>query len=96
MKLKMKIEVSGNRGDGTEWPRIGGEIDVSDAEAADLIREGHAVEVTTAKKAEKKAEPEPVVETAKADESEVETTTTALTTSTGPAAKRGPGRPRKA
>lgn len=94
MKLKMKVEVSGNRGDGTEWPSRGGEIEVPDAEGADLVASDMAVEVKAEKKAEKKVEPEPepVVETATGDDSNTETT--ALTTGSGPT-KRGPGRPRK-
>ena len=36
MKIIMRAAISGTR-DGTLWPPVGGEIDVPDAEAADLI-----------------------------------------------------------
>lgn len=98
----MKVGISGTRnGAGdldknghlisppVEWPPRGGEIDVPDSEGADLVASDMAVEVKPEKPAN---DPGPVVETATADESTVETT--ALTTDNGPA-KRGPGRPRK-
>ena len=37
MRIIMRAAISGTR-DGTTWPPVGGEIDVPDAEAADLIR----------------------------------------------------------
>lgn len=36
MKVIMRAAISGTR-DGATWPPVGGEIDVPDAEAADLI-----------------------------------------------------------
>lgn len=105
----MKVQVSGTRngaGDldksgqlvspAVEWPPLGGEIDVGEAEGADLIASGMAVEVKVEPKAEKKAvdtDPKPVVETATVEEKEPEKAT-GLTTGNGPV-KRGPGRPRK-
>lgn len=88
MKVKMQVGVSGNRGDGTEWPPFGGEIEVPDAEGKDLCDSGMATEVKE-KKADK--EDEPKVETATADD---ESEKAVLETSNGPV-KRGPGRPRK-
>lgn len=45
MRVKMKVSVSGSR-DGRSWPPAGGEIDVSDIEAADLCAADLAVPVT--------------------------------------------------
>lgn len=63
MKVKMKVNVSGPRHDGHEWPRIGGEIDVPDWEGADLCGSGLAepvkvdkVETATPPKAEERTE----------------------------------------
>lgn len=41
MLVRMKRHITGTR-DGVEWPAVGGEIDVPDHEAADLIAAGHA------------------------------------------------------
>lgn len=89
MRVKMKVGISGNRGDGTDWPDRGGEIDVPDIEGKDLCDAGMAIEVKESK-AEKKAEPK--VETATKDEDSEKAG--GLTTESGPV-KRGPGRPRK-
>lgn len=86
MRVKMKVGVSGNRGDGTEWPPRGGEIEVPDAEGKDLCDAGMATE------AKSKEDDEPKVETATVDENSE--TSTPVTTDNGPV-KRGPGRPRK-
>lgn len=87
----MKVQVSGTREGTTEWPPLGGEIDVSDAEGADLVASGMGVEVKAEKKKAEPA-PEPVVETATGDDSKTET---ALTTESAAPLRRGPGRPRK-
>lgn len=87
MRVKMKVSISGNRGDGTEWPDRGGEIEVPDAEGKDLCDADMATEV----KGKAKEKVEPKVETATApDDSEK----AVLSTDNGPT-RRGPGRPRK-
>lgn len=50
----MVVGISGGRGDGTEWPPRGGELDVSDEEGVSLCRARLAIPV---------AAPEPPVET---------------------------------
>lgn len=40
--VQMLVHISGGRGDGTDWPPRWGEIDLSDAEAADLVAGGLA------------------------------------------------------
>ncbi len=57
MKVRMKVGISGTI-DGRDWPRVGGEIEVSDFEGADMCARGLAEPVVeeprkaTAKKAE--------------------------------------------
>jgi hypothetical protein len=83
VKVKMVVAVSGTRG-GEDWPPIGGVLEVSDEEGAQLCGGQLAVPVkeTDADKAEKAVAPE------------AETREGPLTTESGPT-KRGPGRPRK-
>ena len=90
MHVKMKVGVSGNRGDGTEWPPVGGKIEVPDAEGKDLCDAGMAVEVDEPEAKSEDGEA-PKVETATVDD---ESEKAVLTTESGPV-KRGPGRPRK-
>ncbi len=80
MRVKMKVGISGGRGDGTEWPRVGGEIEVPDPEGADLCAAGLAVPVK--------------VDDTEAAVAEEDSEKAVLTTESGPT-KRGPGRPRK-
>lgn len=60
MQVKLKAAISGTR-DGAEWPPVGSPIDLPDAEAAQMIAAGLAVECAAP------------VETATADTSKVET-----------------------
>jgi len=41
MRVRMKVAISGTR-DGATWPDKGGEIDLPDEEAAQLLRDGRA------------------------------------------------------
>ena len=41
----MLVGISGGRGDGTPWPDVGGELDVSDDEGAQLCASGLAAPV---------------------------------------------------
>lgn len=94
MRVRMKVGISGGRGDGTDWPNVGGTLEVPDAEGKDLCGAGMAEQVDDERPAKVEPEPPhaPPVETATVDdESE---TSTPLTTTDGPV-KRGPGRPRK-
>jgi len=43
MQVKMIAQLTGTR-DGEDWPRVGATIDLPDAEAADLIMNGYAVD----------------------------------------------------
>ena len=45
MQVKMIAQLTGTR-DGEDWPRVGATIDLPDAEAADLIMNGYAVDPT--------------------------------------------------
>lgn len=38
MRVQMLVHISGGRGDGRDWPELGGVIDVGDEEARDLVR----------------------------------------------------------
>ena len=51
MRIRMRLGISGGRGDGTPWPPPGGELDVSDEEGAQLC---------AARLADPVAVPEPV------------------------------------
>lgn len=44
MRVRMKTHITGYR-DGVEWPQVGGELDLPDPEAADMIANGYAEEV---------------------------------------------------
>lgn len=54
MRVSMRAKITGTR-DGADWPSIGGEVDLPESEAADLITTGLAVEVATAAEPEKPA-----------------------------------------
>ena len=61
MRVRMNIKIEGTR-NGLRWPAPGGEVDLTDGEAADLCSLGFAepvvvekVEKRPAKKAEKRA-----------------------------------------
>ena len=60
MKVTMIVKLSGSR-DGKDWPNVGEEIDVPDAEAVQLLGTGLARAVQSAPE---KATADPVVETA--------------------------------
>ncbi len=47
MRVVMCARISGTR-NGDEWPAIGGEVDVPDAEAVDLLNAGLAVAAESA------------------------------------------------
>lgn len=82
MKIRMQVQISGNR-NGKAWPDKGGVIDLPEAEAAQLCAAGMA---ETVKGDTEKAVP------AKAETTEPEKP--AVTEKPAPE-KRGPGRPRK-
>jgi hypothetical protein len=48
MRVRMLVSISGGRGDGTVWPHAGGELDVDDAEGAELCAARLAVPVPQA------------------------------------------------
>jgi len=58
-KVRMLIGVSGERHDGRRWPPAGGEIDVPDWEADDLILGQNAMEAGAAAEPEPEPEPDP-------------------------------------
>lgn len=80
MKVRMVQQMSGPRGDGTDWPAFGAEIDVSDEEGRDLCAGGIAIPVAEERAAETAHVPDARVELRGEPEPEVP-------------AKRGPGRP---
>ena len=41
-RVRMLVDISGGRGDGTEWPRYGAVLECGDHEAARLVAGGHA------------------------------------------------------
>lgn len=97
MKVHMTTQMSGSRPDGNRWPQPGTDFEVSDEEGAQLCANGIAVPVAEARaeerKAEKRPEPaDPKTETRAEDPPPQEKTPVA---EADPAAKRGPGRPRK-
>jgi hypothetical protein len=57
VKIRMQVDISGTRGDGRDWPRRGGEIDVDDQEGADLCAGGLATPVAVDEPVETRAEP---------------------------------------
>jgi len=58
MKIRMKVYISGTR-NGQNWPNAGEEIDVPDAEGADLCAGGFAEPVTKRAKVEKAVDERP-------------------------------------
>jgi hypothetical protein len=78
------MSMTGTRG-GVDWPPVGGILEVSDEEGAQLCGVGIAIPV-----AEKPAD-----KVEKAVAPEAEERGGALTTDDVPQVKRGPGRPRK-
>ncbi len=82
MRIRMKVEISGNR-NGQAWPALGEVVDLPGAEAAQLCAAGMA---ETVNGVTEKAVPQ-TAETTKTPEPEV--------TQKPPPEKRGPGRPRK-
>lgn len=58
MKIRMKVAISGTR-DGSDWPAVGGEIVVPDAEGADLCAAGMATPVAEPQQPEKKVAAKP-------------------------------------
>ncbi len=86
MKLRMIMQMSGPRPDGTDWPGFGEPLETSEAEGADLVAAGIAVPVAEERAVESAAMvPDPKVEVRAepvADESVVDEPV-----------KRGPGRP---
>lgn len=52
MKIRMKVHLSGTR-NGVRWPAVGGDVDVTDGEAVDLIGSGLAEAVPEAPKPER-------------------------------------------
>lgn len=51
MKVTLLASFSGSR-NGVDWPAAGSVVDLPDSEAADLIRNGQAVEVVSSPKAQ--------------------------------------------
>jgi hypothetical protein len=43
MKVVMQTGISGGRGDGTDWPPVGGILEVGDEEGRALVSAGHAI-----------------------------------------------------
>jgi hypothetical protein len=76
------MSMTGTRG-GVDWPPVGGILEVSDEEGAQLCGAGIATPVAEKPTAEKAVAPE------------AEERGGALTTDDVPPVKRGPGRPRK-
>lgn len=66
MRVQMLTHITGTR-DGAEWPLAGGEIDLPDNEAADLIASGRAKEVDGGEAAAPSDDPAPVEPDADAD-----------------------------
>lgn len=80
MKVRMKVDVSGNR-DGQSWPPRGGVIDLPDEEGVQLCSNGMAVPVSSKDEG---------VETAVLSKSDVEVRQTPLTTESAAAVMPGP------
>lgn len=70
MKVKMIAQLTGTR-DGEDWPKAGSIAELPDAEAADLIMNGYAIDPADV---EDSAD-EPDEETADAPDGDVETAT---------------------
>ncbi len=47
MRVVMRVRISGTR-DGADWPPVGGELDLPDREAVELIAAGYAAPVPDA------------------------------------------------
>jgi len=71
MQVKMIAQLTGTR-DGEDWPRVGATIDLPDAEAADLVMNGYAVDPTDVEDDDVEDDD---VETADAPSVDVETAT---------------------
>ncbi|MFN8147939.1 MAG: hypothetical protein U0R76_10785 [Candidatus Nanopelagicales bacterium] len=69
MKVKMIAQINGSR-DGEDWPKAGAIADFPDAEAADLIMNGYAIDPADVEDDEPGDE-----ETADAPDGDVETAT---------------------
>lgn len=100
MRVRLKMQISGTRSVG-EWPEPGGELDVSDAEGADLCASGIAEPVAvkpaeeravvTPPPAEERAEVTPATVTASAQADAQTSDEDASTAATGSASlPRGP------
>ncbi|MGW1119258.1 hypothetical protein ACWD5B_19455 [Streptomyces tanashiensis] len=63
MRVRMRTKISGTR-DGQDWPDKGGEIDLPDDEAEQLIRYGAAETVTESEGAPAPEEPDEETATA--------------------------------
>ena len=67
MRVQMRTAITGTR-NGADWPGVGEQIDLPDAEARDMIAAGLAAEVADAPKPQKAAAAKP--RTAKAKDAE--------------------------
>lgn len=90
MKVRMIQQMSGPRGDGTDWPPYGGVLDTSEQEGRDLCNGGVAVPVAETRKAETADAPPDAKVEERFTEPPAPTTSAAVTV---PPEKRGPGRP---
>ena len=63
MKIRMLVQVSGGRGDGTPWPAPGATLDVDDEEGRHLCQARLAVPVAASDAPEKAVPSEDDVET---------------------------------
>lgn len=59
MKVKLKIPMSGLRGDGSDWPLVGTIMDVDDEEGAHLCQAGITEPVVEEQRSERAVAPEP-------------------------------------
>jgi hypothetical protein len=97
MRIRMIVQMSGPRHDGTQWPQPGVEFEVPDAEGQALCGSGIAVPVPEQRMTETRPAPaDPHTETRGDDpppwDDSAEDPPPA---DAEPAVKRGPGRPRK-
>lgn len=67
MKVRMLVHVSGGRGDGAEWPRVGEVLDVDDVEGAHLCAARMAIPVRDEPEPEKAVMPDTDVESRAAE-----------------------------
>jgi hypothetical protein len=82
MLVKMTTEVSGGRGDGTLWPKIGQILDCDSEEGLALCHAGMAIPVVSSQETRVAVVPDELVEKRADGEKEVP-----------PPAKKGPSRP---